>query len=236
MRLYLYIILLMGTLSGCSLGQSRPEPTARPVTTAFMQQYQPYCGQTFFGLSTYTDLGDDSPLKDARLTMTIESCSEVEIRIRFIVNEDSSRTWILGYLEEGLRLAHDHRNADGSYYEANFYGGIAMNKNNAFRYYPTDGRPSASTLFFPADARTLMDRPAREVNVWSKSFDIPAQRYYYRLYLSGELRYEATFILEENAEMPAAVSPEITPQQTSAQNAFETESAVSPSVNTNSEE
>lgn len=200
MRFFLSLLLVSVTWFGCSFGNARPEPTPRTITGPFMSAYKPYCGQTFSGRSTYTDLGEESPLQDARLTMTIESCSDVEIRIQFIVNEDSSRTWILGYLEQGLRLAHDHRNADGTEYEANFYGGIAMNNTRAFRFYPEDATPSAAVLFFPADARTLMDRSTREVNVWSKAFDPDGKRYYYRLYLSGELRYEAEFDLSEPSE------------------------------------
>lgn len=195
---YLFLAASLLIITACGTGQYETEPTPDSITRPFLANYEPYCGETFTGKSVYTDLGEDSPLNDADLTMIITHCSEDEVRIRFFVEEDTSRTWILGYLEDGLRLAHDHRNADGSEYEANFYGGVAMNNTNGiFRYYPENSQPSESVLYFPADARTLADRAAREINVWSKAFDTANELYYYRLYLSGELRFEAEFDLTE---------------------------------------
>jgi hypothetical protein len=184
------------------LTRSEPVITDSAITRAFLSNYEPYCGQAFSGISSFTDLGEDSPLQDASLTMIITDCAPDEIRIRFFVEDDTSRTWVLGYLEDGLRLAHDHRYADGSEYEANFYGGKAMeNTHNAFEHYPEGLTTSTTRLFFPADARTLVDRPTRDINVWSKAFDIQNQTYFYRLYLRGELRYEATFDLSEPIEL-----------------------------------
>jgi len=194
-----YHVLLAGILlaiASCTSVTPQPVPTDTRLTAVFMENYQPYCGQTFAGYSSYTDLGEDSPLQDARLTMRITDCSSDEVRIHFMVEQDSSRTWILSFQDDALRLAHDHRYPDGREYEANFYGGIAMdNTNQAFAHYPEGKRASTSQLFFPADPQTLSDRPTREINVWSKAFDHEAQTYYYRLYLRGELRYEAVFDL-----------------------------------------
>jgi hypothetical protein len=150
---------------------------------AFLDQYEPYCGQTFAGRSVMVDLGDDHPLDGARLRMILESCEADEIRIPFQVDDDRSRTWILTRDDRGLRLAHDHRYEDGTEHEANFYGGYA------------DDTGSATRQRFPADDRTIADRPAREINVWEKEFDLENAKYYYRLYLRGELRYEAEFDL-----------------------------------------
>ena len=84
--------------------------------------------------------------------MRITDCSSDEVRIHFMVEQDSSRTWILSFQDDALRLAHDHRYPDGREYEANFYGGIAMdNTNQAFAHYPEGKRASTSQLFFPAD-------------------------------------------------------------------------------------
>jgi hypothetical protein len=56
---------------------------------------------------------------------------------------------------------------------------------------------NAEIQFFPADERTIEERPARAINVWSKEDDRENKRYYYRLYLDGELRYEAEFDLSK---------------------------------------
>lgn len=167
-------------------------PAAQHVEThaAFLAQYGPYCGAAYAGRSVMVDLGEDHPLEGARLRMTIERCTDDEVRIPFQVDDDRSRTWILTRTDRGLRLAHDHRYEDGTEHDANFYGGFA------------DDRGSATRQFFPSDARTIADRPAREINVWSKEFDLENERYYYRLYLRDELRYEAEFDLTRPLAVP----------------------------------
>lgn len=192
------ILILVGLfqVQGCQK-ENRPAPqaTSEHITSTFLSHFEPYCGQTFKGLSTYTDLGEDHPLDGANLTMIIQSCDENEIRIPFFVENDSSRTWIFTMTPEGLRLSHDHRYEDGSEYEANMYGGVAMENTGVFEHYPEGVRSSETLLFFPADAKTLADRPAREINVWSAEFNLHNQIYFYRLFLYGELRYEAAFDL-----------------------------------------
>jgi hypothetical protein len=169
-----------------------PSPALPPAAAqaAFVEQFAPYCGAAYPGRSAMVDLGEDHPLEGATLRMTLASCTNLEVRIPFHVDDDRSRTWILTRTGDGLRLAHDHRYEDGTEHEANFYGGFA------------DERGSATKQFFPADARTIADRPAREINVWSKEFDLVNERYYYRLYLRGELRYEAEFDLSRPLPIP----------------------------------
>jgi hypothetical protein len=157
---------------------------------AFLDQYDRYCGASFAGRSVLVDLGEDHPLEGARLRMIVASCTEGEVRIPFHVDDDRSRTWILTLTERGLHLAHDHRYEDGTEHDANFYGGFA------------DERGSPTQQFFPADDRTIADRPARNINVWSKEFDPVHQRYHYRLYLRDELRYEAEFDLSRPLPIP----------------------------------
>lgn len=153
--------------------------------TAFLNNYLEYCGNTYKGETTVIDLGEDHELDGAQLTMIFETCTDEEVRIPFIVNDDSSRTWILKMTQHGLHLSHDHRYPDGTQYDHNFYGGYADDEGTTFMQ------------FFPADHRTIEDRPQREINRWAKEFDIENERYYYRLYLRGELRFEATFDLSE---------------------------------------
>jgi hypothetical protein len=148
-----------------------------------VERYTDYCGQAFHGRSVMVDLGPEHPLEGAALTMILQECTGDEVRIAFHVDDDTSRTWILNRTDRGLHLAHDHRYPDGTEHEANFYGGCA------------DDRGTDTRQFFPADARTIAERPAREINVWSKEFDLEGQRYLYRLYLRGDLAYEAEFDL-----------------------------------------
>jgi imidazolonepropionase-like amidohydrolase len=205
-------------LPACALAEpgEGPQPGADPAAEAavadrhitaaqhaFLARYADYCGAAYEGHSVMVDLGDDHPLEGARLRMTVAECSERQVRIPFQVDDDTSRTWILTVTDAGLRMAHDHRYPDGTEYEANFYGGIA------------DHRGDATKQFFPADARTIADRPARDINVWSKAFDLDNQRYYYRLYLRGDLRYEAEFDLSRPLPGDASAPPVPAPAGTS---------------------
>jgi hypothetical protein len=168
------IIASLFFLTGCD-----DEQTSQ---SSFIDHYNEYCGYAYKGETTYLDLGDDS-FDGADLTMILESCSEDEVRIPFIVDEDSSRTWIVQMTDNGLHLSHDHRYPDGTEYDQNMYGGYADDKGTEFLQY------------FPADERTIEERPQREINRWAKEFDLENERYYYRLYLRDELRFEAAFDL-----------------------------------------
>ena len=178
-RLLVALMLLPFVLAACSDGDAPLSDDQQ----AFLDTYQAYCGAAYAGESRHVDLGDESPLIDADLQVTFETCSDEAVRAPFYVDDDTSRTWTLDVVEEGLRLAHDHRHPDGSEYEANMYGGLA------------DEQGSTTKQFFSADARTIDDRPSRDINVWSKEFDLANERYYYRLYLDDELAYEAAFDL-----------------------------------------
>jgi len=169
------IVLSLLLLTGCA-------PEER-VDTQFFENYSDYCGYAYEGYSVMVDLGEDHPLEDAELLMILDHCEENEVRIPFYVNDDRSRTWILQVTDRGLHLSHDHRYEDGTPYDQNLYGGY------------TDDEGTIYKQFFPADERTIEERPARAINVWSKEFDLENELYYYRLYLDGELSYEAEFDL-----------------------------------------
>ncbi len=176
--------LTAGLFTGCATLPSKQSEED------FLKQYEPYLGHAYAGRSVLVDLGENHPLDGASLLMMPEAGGPGEVRIRFFVNDDRSRTWILRQTGRGLHLSHDHRREDGSEYPQNFYGGYA------------DGRGDARKQFFPADERTIRDRPIREINLWSKEFDLENGRYLYRLRLRGELRYEAEFDLTNPLPLP----------------------------------
>lgn len=179
-QLFIPVLIVAYLLTGCD-----DEQTSQ---VAFFDHYQQYCGYAYKGETTYLDLADDS-FDGAALTMILESCTETEVRIPFIVDEDSSRTWIVQMTDDGLHLSHDHRYPDGTEYDQNFYGGYADDEGTEFLQY------------FPADERTIEERPQREINRWAKEFDLENERYYYRLYLRDELRFEAEFDLSAPAAL-----------------------------------
>lgn len=159
----------------------------------FLENLNAYCGYSYHGKTTEFSLGTGDgthPLQNPAMVMVLAECSEDEVRIPFFVDEDRSRTWILQMRDGQLHLSHDHRYPDGTEYPQNMYGGYS------------DGRGTATKHFFPADDFTIAERPQRDINVWSKEIDMENDRYYYRLYLEGMLRFEATFDLADPQPLP----------------------------------
>lgn len=177
--------LVFSFLSGCT-------PSA-DSGKAFLSELSDFCGYRYQGETTVFSLGTGDgthPLEDPVMWMTLSECSDEEIRIPFQVDEDRSRTWVLQMRNGRLHLSHDHRYPDGTEYDQNRYGGYSDDRGTSYKH------------FFPADAFTISERPQREINVWSKEIDKENKLYYYRLYLEGELRFEATFDLAEPHPLP----------------------------------
>ncbi len=159
----------------------------------FLENLGEYCGYSYEGRTTEFSLGaadEPHPLEDPRMLMILEECSEDEIRIPFHVDEDQSRTWVLQIRNDQLHLSHDHRYPDGTEHDQNMYGGYS------------DARGSGLKHFFPADDFTIAERPQRDINVWSMEVDPDGDKFWYRLYLEGVLRFEATFDLSDPQPIP----------------------------------
>lgn len=155
----------------------------------FFANYSDFCDYAYPGQTNFVDLGSGELFEDAELTVIFRECDDEVVRMPFHVDEDTSRTWIVKQTAQGLHLSHDHRYEDGTQHDHNFYGGYA------------DAEGTALLQYFPADHRTIEDRPARSINRWAKEFDLAEQKYYYRLYLNNELRLEAEFDLTSPIEI-----------------------------------
>jgi hypothetical protein len=157
--------------------------TARQISqsqTSFFQNIKKLCGQKFEGATQFPQ-NTDHPLVGKKLLITIESCSDKEIRIPFQVGEDKSRTWILRLDENGLLFKHDHRHPDGTPDEVTMYGGWAAVEGKAYRQR------------FPADAETRKLIPEAATNVWTLEIDKGKQEIVYYLERHKEPRYRAVF-------------------------------------------
>jgi hypothetical protein len=145
------------------------------------------CGQAFEGRATLVS-GDGF---EDRMVMHVRRCAEGEIQIPLHVGENRSRTWIVTRTEQGLRLKHDHRVADGSDDPVTQYGG------------DTREAGSATSQSFPADAFTVEMVPEGATNVWTMSIE-PGVRFVYHLTRHGEPRATFTFDLTTAVEAPPA--------------------------------
>lgn len=178
------LIIISLFLMQCANSES--EMQQRAIQAEFIKQIQEFCGHAYRGETQFISLGDgDHVLQDPEMIMVLNECSDSEIRIPFYVDDDRSRTWIYSLSDDGLHLAHDHRNPDGTEQEDNMYGGWADNFGDE------------TVQFFPADESTIKDRPARVANKWSAKILPDEMEYIYSLYLNDELRFRAVFDLSQ---------------------------------------
>lgn len=149
---------------------------------AFFQNLSERCGDVYYGESVFPD-NPEHELYGAALKMTIESCTETELRIPFQVNDDRSRTWILTLSDEGLLFKHDHRYDDGTPHDLTNYGGWAAEGGSPTR------------MSFPADAETAEMLPEAVTNVWTMELDLVNNQFTYYLERHSQPRYKAAFSL-----------------------------------------
>lgn len=181
-RLALGVLLLAGlALPATPIRAAEPDPRQE-----FFERLAALCGAVYEGTSSFPEEGD---FAGKLLVAEIADCDDNEIRVPFGVAEDTSRTWIVRYDDEGLLLKHDHRHPDGTPDEITMYGGWATE----------DG--TALSQSFPADAHTRQLLPEAATNVWSLTIDPAAGTLTYYLERHGEPRFEA--VLSRRAE-PAA--------------------------------
>ncbi|MBF0596214.1 hypothetical protein [Faecalibacter rhinopitheci] len=118
----------------------------------FWDNLQKHCNKAYKGkLADYVK-NDDFSGKE--LIMHVISCEPNEIKIPFHVGDDHSRTWILTFENDLIKLKHDHRHLDGSEDKVTQYGGT--NPNPGFENFQ----------MFPADLETSQRIGYASTNVW----------------------------------------------------------------------
>lgn len=192
---FLLAVALVGCLTpGC---RSTPDPQPRPIAAAapqdsFWASLQALCDRAFTGRMTEGSPGD-SAFRGAELTMHVRRCTPTEIRIPFHVGADRSRTWVVTRTEEGLRLKHDHRHADGTEDPITQYGGDTRDAGSATRQE------------FYADAHTGSLIPAARTNVWTIEVVPSSGRFAYALRREGtDRRFRVEFDLKRPVAPPPA--------------------------------
>lgn len=165
---------------------------ARAADSVLLQALQPYCGKAFAG-KLITDAPEDAAMAGQTLIVHLANCRPGEVRMPFHVGADSSRTWVLRELPQGLQLKHDHRHQDGSHDELTMYGGLSSDAATAL------------TVRFPADAYSklmfqALGRTAAPANVWSFTIE-PGQQLIYRLSRPGR-EFAVAFDLSQPVALP----------------------------------
>jgi len=192
--------LLLG-LAACSPPSDKvAHDLATAPADAFMAAIAAHCGQAYAGRvveDTPAPTGKD-PFGGQRLVMHVRGCADPahELRIPFHVGDDHSRTWVLTRTENGLKLKHDHRHADGSPDAITLYGGDSKPPGTAARQqFPADGESVA--MFRRADML------ASTHNTWAMEID-PDQTFVYELTRPEGRRFRVAFDLSKPVPLPPA--------------------------------
>jgi hypothetical protein len=182
-RAPLIILALTALASPWALDAASPAPADPSAATLFFQNVRKLCGQRFDGATEFPRDDPSHPLAGKKLTISVDQCSDHEIRIPLQAGEDKSRTWILTLREGRLLLKHDHRHADGTPDKVTMYGGWAV-----------DG--DANRQRFAADTETATLIPEAATNVWTLEIDAAKEQFSYALERHGRPRYKAVFSLK----------------------------------------
>ena len=176
------LVLLFTACGGEDETDLTPELPAETPQQQFFANLFSLCGETFEGESTFPD-DDDHELVNTTLKATVETCTEEQIKIDFLRDEDTwHATWILENREDGLHLYHDHI-GDKVYEEdeepLTGYGGYADDSGNEYQQY------------FPADEHTAEILPEASTNVWMLEYDPEEEILVYSLERDDEPRFRA---------------------------------------------
>jgi len=176
------LVLLFTACGGEDETDLTPELPAETPQQQFFANLFSLCGETFEGESTFPD-DDDHELVNTTLRATVETCTEEQIKIDFLRDEDTwHATWVLEMREDGLHLYHDHI-GDKVYEEdeepLTGYGGYADDSGNEYQQY------------FPADEHTAEILPEASTNVWMLEYDPEEEILVYSLERDDEPRFRA---------------------------------------------
>ncbi len=184
----LIVVAFFMALAACA----DEEPVAGPSPAdRFMERIASRCGNAYEGEVVSEDAADKGFAQE-RLVMQVRECSDDVLRIPFHVGEDRSRTWVVSRTQEGLRLKHDHRHADGSEDAVTQYGGDSAVISAGRAEFPVD--PFSIDLF----QREGLE--ASVTNVWA--MEISDDVFAYEL--SRENRF---FRVEFDLNKPVAAPP-----------------------------
>lgn len=148
-------IACVAALAGCSTTAVAPVAPATP----FFNGIAKLCGKSFAGKLVAGD-ASDADFAKADMRAHVRECSDTEMRIAFDVGEDTSRTWIISKVGDGLRLKHRHMLKDGSEDPASQYGGDTQDLGTSMRQeFPVD---DFSKQMFVKEGRTVST-----TNVWA---------------------------------------------------------------------
>ena len=190
-------------LLGLLLGGCASSPAASTAVAghapadSFYSSIAGLCGQAFAGRVVVDRPAQaPSPFDDQPLVMHVRECSADTLRIPFHVGDDHSRTWVLTRTDQGLRLKHDHRHADGSDDAVTLYGGDTHAPGTALRQeFPVD---ASSVAMFQREGLQASVR-----NTWAMEID-GGRRFVYELARPDGRLFRVEFDITRPIALPPA--------------------------------
>ena len=175
-------------LAACG-GATTPDPEA-----LYFERLSGLCdGQAYAG-KLVSDDAVDADFRTASMIMGPATCDGLTVRIPFAVDDDRSRTWVITRTQDGLRLKHDHRHADGSEDVLTQYGGDNTSPGTAGRQdFPVD--EETRTLFIAQEIEVSTQ------NTWTVEIE-PGEMFAYQM-----SRPERLFRVEFDLTNPVDAPP-----------------------------
>lgn len=185
------IVLITASLLTFS-GHAGEMKTGSEAHEAFMQAFEPFCGQAFSAQIIQDNA--PSPAWDHPLVVHVRDCEDTVIRMPLHVGEDRSRTWVLTLNPEYIDFQHYHLHEDGSPDAVSPYGG------------KTQAAGSATAQSFPVDdaSKALFIATGLDVSVTNTwAIDFPGeQTMRYQLSRPGRI-----FVVEVDLSQPIPLPP-----------------------------
>lgn len=178
-KILLIVILLSGTMAFSQ---------EKSGAAQFWENLKSHCGKAYEGKLAAHIKNDDFSGKT--LTMFVRSCEDGRITIPFYVGDDKSRTWVLTYEDDRIKLKHDHRHEDGSEDKITQYGGKSTNTG------------LDTIQFFPADQETAKLIPYASTNVWWITLDEKSFTYNLKRLGSPNPEFNVIFDLTKPVKTP----------------------------------
>lgn len=180
-KVYISLLLFCGILVNAQ---------EKPSAQQFWENLQSHCGKAYEG--KLADHVTNDAFSGKRIVMYVRSCDDGTITIPLYVGDDKSRTWVLTFENNIIKLKHDHRHEDGSEDEVTQYGGTSTNS----------GLPTIQ--FFPADEETASLIPYASTNVWWITLEEDSFSYNLQRLGSKNPAFNVFFDLSTPVEAPGA--------------------------------
>ncbi|CUA87224.1 hypothetical protein [Pseudidiomarina woesei] len=178
-------------LTACAPANQNNNGQLLAEQSAFMQQFQPYCGQAFN--ATIVQDNQPSPAWDHPLVVHIRDCEDNVVRMPLHVGDDRSRTWVLTQHPGYIDFQHIHLHEDGSADAVSPYGGQTLASGSAtIQAFPVDEASKALFIENGLDVSVA--------NTWTIQF-FDAKTMSYKLSRPGRI-FEVQVDLSQPIDLP----------------------------------